>query len=539
MNVKQLFFLLAIVYSVSLQAQPYRTSDFPIIPKPFKTTIESGFYLINSATKVSLTETDQHTKNLLNELRSVSPKWSKLSLAQNLVTKDVKNVVVFKKDKTLKSGESYVLDIKKDRILITYKEPEGAFYAINSLKQLVNSAPASISCGKIEDSPRFAYRGIMLDVVRHFQPIEVIKKYIDVLSFYKINTLHLHLTDDQGWRIEIKKYPKLQTIAAFRNETLMGHLYDNPQVFEEKRYGGYYTQEDLKELVKYADSKYVTLVPEIELPGHATAAIAAYPELGCKPDSSVNVANKWGIFYDIFCPNEKTFTFLEDVLTEVIDIFPGKYIHIGGDEAPKEQWKASSFAQSVIKEHNLKNEDGLQSYFVHRIEKFLNSKGKAIIGWDEILDGGLAPNATVMSWRGEEGGIAAAKLKHNAIMTPHLFLYLDKYQTPAGIKAEPLAIGGYLPIEKVYSYDPIPEVLSQEEKRFIIGLQANIWTEYIKTADHLDRMTFPRSLAVAEVAWTTPENKNFDDFSKRLKLQIPYLNFQQVKYNDYFFETLK
>ncbi len=513
--------------------------DFPIIPKPLKTLFQSGNFNIQRDLNVTMDTKDLSLSHVFTALKLSSKKFQNLKLAEK-GKKRIKNTIIFKLDQTLTNDEAYVLDVNKRTIVINYKKPVGAFYAVNTLKQLVNESANEIPCVRIEDSPRFGYRGFMLDVVRHFQPIATIKKYIDILSFYKINTLHLHLTDDQGWRIEIKKYPKLQEVAAFRDETLTNHLQDNSQhIYDGKRHGGYYTQEQLKELVKYAESKFITVIPEIELPGHATAAIAAYPELGCDPSKKVKVATRWGIFYDIFCPTETTFKFFEDVFSEVIEIFPSKYIHIGGDEVPKRQWEASSIAQNVIKENKLKNEAELQSYFIHRIEKFLNSKGKAIIGWEEILEGGLAPNATVMSWLGEQGGIAAAKLKHDVIMVPYKQLYLDQYQTEAGRKTEPLAIGGYLPLEKIYAYNPVPEVLSEDEKRYILGLQANVWTEYIPTNDHLDHMAFPRACAVAEIAWTALENKDFKDFSNRLKQHIPYLDAHQIKYADYFFKSPK
>ena len=369
----------------------------------------------------------------------------------------------------------------------------------------------------IEDGPRYSYRGMMLDVGRHFFDVDFVKKYIDLLAMHKLNTFHWHLTEDQGWRIEIKKYPKLTEVGAFRDETLVGHYRDMPHQFDGERYGGYYTQEEIKEVVEYANSRFVTIVPEIELPGHAMAALAAYPELSCS-DEPIKVAQIWGVHEEIFCPTEETFTFLENVLTEVIELFPGKYIHIGGDEAPKTRWEESAFCQQLMKKEGIKDEAGLQSYFIRRIEQFVNSKGRSIIGWDEILEGGLAPNATVMSWRGMEGGIEAAKEGHDVIITPTSHVYFDYYQ--ADPENEPLAIGGNLPIEKVYSLEPTPEELTAEEEKYVIGTQGNLWTEYIKTPEKVEYMVFPRASALAEVAWTSKDNKSWPDFAERLEQHI-------------------
>ena len=347
---------------------------------------------------------------------------------------------------------------------------------------------------------------------------------------HKQNTFHWHLTDDQGWRIEIKKYPKLTQIGSKRSETLIGQYTQNyPQQFDGKPEGGFYTQDDIRDVVRYAQSRFVTIVPEIELPGHALAALAAYPELSCDPAKTYQVATKWGVFDDVFCPSEKTFGFLQDVLTEVIPLFPGKYIHIGGDECPKAAWKNSPFCQELIKKLKLKDENQLQSYFVQRMEKFVNSKGRSIIGWDEILEGGIAPNATIMSWRGTEGGIAAARQKHNVIMTPGATCYLDKYQgNPA---TEPLAIGGYLPIDQVYAYEPVPAELAPADQQYILGVQGNVWSEYMPTPESVEYMVWPRALALAEIAWIPAGNaRNFEDFALRLKNHLPKLANLKVNY---------
>lgn len=410
--------------------------------------------------------------------------------------------------------EAYKLDVGEKGIVITSKNAVGALYGIQSLRQLLpTDGSINVPFVNIDDKPRFAYRGMHLDVGRHFFDVAFIKKYIDLLSMYKINNFHWHLTEDQGWRIEIKKYPKLAEIAAYRPETLIGHYNDQPQKFDGNRYGGFYTQEEVKDIVSYAMARNINVIPEIEMPGHAQAAVAAYPELGCT-GKQVQVATKWGVFDDVFCPNEKTFQFLEDVLTEVMALFPSKYIHIGGDECPKTQWMTNPLCQSIIKKEGLKDEHGLQSYFIQRIEKFLNSKGRQIIGWDEILEGGLAPNATVMSWRGIEGGKEAAKQKHNVIMTPTDYCYFDYYQSKS--PKEPLAIGGFLPLQKVYSYDPIPSNMPKEDVAYIIGAQANLWTEYLDAPEKVEYMILPRMQAMAEVGWTLPENKSYELFVKRL-----------------------
>jgi len=347
-------------------------------------------------------------------------------------------------------------------------------------------------------------------------PIAYIKRYIDMIALHKMNRFHWHLTEDQGWRIEISKYPRLTEIGAFRKETLIGHGGRRPFEFDGKRYGGFYTKEEVKEIVEYARTKFITVIPEIEMPGHAMAALASYPELGCT-GGPYEVQTRWGVFEDVYCAGkEETFTFLENVLTEVMELFPSEYIHVGGDECPKTQWEKCPLCQQRIKEEGLKNEHELQSYFIQRIEKFVLSKGKKIIGWDEILEGGLAPEATVMSWRGTTGGIEAAKQKHDVIMTPYTYVYLDYYQCePQG---EPLAIGGYLPIEKVYSYNPMPEELTPEEQKHILGVQGNLWSEYLSTPEHMEYMAYPRMFAVAESGWTPDRLKDFEDFLARFEI---------------------
>jgi len=419
--------------------------------------------------------------------------------------------------------EGYKLSVTAKQISIIGHDQAGMFYGLQSLIQLLHKASGKITVQgcTIEDHPRFAYRGMHLDVSRHFFKVDAIKKWIDLLALYKINTFHWHLTDDQGWRIEIKKYPLLQSISAYRDETIIGHKRDSPHRFDGKRYGGYYTQEEVKAVVAYATQRHITIVPEIEMPGHALAALSAYPELGCT-GGPYKAATYWGIFDDVYCAgNERTFTFLQNVLDEVLPLFPSRYIHIGGDECPKTKWKTCPKCQQRIKDEHLKDEHELQSYFIGRMEKYLNSKGRQIIGWDEILEGGLASGATVMSWTGEEGGIAAAKMHHNAIMTPEKYVYLDYYQSL--YPSEPLAGGGYTPLSKVYNYEPITKELSGDEAQYIKGVQANAWSEYLASTTQAEHQIFPRILALAEIGWTTKGNKSYPNFLKRLRYEQPLL----------------
>ena len=399
--------------------------------------------------------------------------------------------------------------------------------------------------------PRFAHRGLMLDVCRHYVPIDYIYKFIDLLAMNKMNVFHWHLTDDQGWRIEIKKYPKLTEIGSKREKTLVDYYYVNyPQVFDGEEHEGYYTQEQIKDVVAYAASKYINVVPEIEMPGHALAALASYPELSFDSTQTYKVSPTWGVFEQVFCPSETTFKFFEGVMDEVVELFPSEYIHIGGNECPKTAWKNSAFCQQLIRQLGLKDdvtpskvdgvkhskEDKLQSYFVTRMEKYLNDKGRNIIGWDEILEGGLAPNATVMSWRGEGGGIEAAKQKHDVIMSPNTYLYFDYYQSK-DVEQEPEAIGGYLPLERVYSYEPMPASLTPEEQKYIKGVQANLWPEYIPTFSQVEYMELPRMAALADIQWTNPEHKDYQDFLQRLVRMVKIYDVYQYNYAKHVFDV--
>lgn len=433
-------------------------------------------------------------------------------------------------DHALLEGQ-YRLDVDTDRIAISAVDDKTLFYGLQSLIQLIRkdaTGKVLVPAVDISDSPRFQYRGMHLDVSRHFMPIEFVKKYIDLMSQYKFNTFHWHLTDDQGWRIEIKKYPKLTEIGSKRPETMVARNF-SPYVGDGIPIEGFYTQKQIKEVVAYAKARYITVIPEIELPGHASAALAAYPELGCKADYKYKVQTTWGIFKEVFCPTDATFKFLEDVIDETIKLFPNSpYIHIGGDEVLKDFWKESPFVQDLMKRENLKDEHEVQSYFIRRIEKFINSKGKKIIGWDEILEGGVAPNATIMSWRGEKGGIDAAKAHHDVIMTPNTYVYFDYGQGDPAY--EPLNIGAFIPLEKVYGWDPVPKELAPDEVKYILGGQANIWTEYLKKPENVEYMAFPRMLALSEVLWTLPANKNYADFKRRLGANLQRLDQEHVNY---------
>lgn len=442
-------------------------------------------------------------------------------------------------------AEGYKISISPKNITITGKDA-GLFYGVQSVMQLMPAQQNNeilINAAEINDYPRFKYRGLHLDVGRHMFPVAFIKKYIDLMAQYKLNNFHWHLTEDQGWRIEIKKYPKLTTIGSSRNGTIIGH---HPGVNTDGEvYKGFYTQDEVKDIVAYAAARFINVIPEIELPGHSSAAIAAYPELSCFPDRDTFVSENtpwsgsrkgkqvqqtWGVFDDVFVPTENTFKFLENVLDEVIALFPSKYIHIGGDESPKEYWKQSEFCQKLIKQLGLKDEHELQSYFIQRIEKYVNAKGRRIIGWDEILEGGLAPNATVMSWRGEKGGIAAAQQKHDVIMTPNAGgLYFDHKQSES--PDEPTNIGGLAPYTKSYAYDPVPAVLTGDEQKYVIGVQANVWTEYIRTPEKVEYFLLPRLFSLSEIAWSQVARKDFKNFSEeRLPLHLSRLDNTTTNY---------
>ncbi len=422
--------------------------------------------------------------------------------------------------------ESYRLTVEATGVAVRAPGTAGRFYALVTLQQLVDASPGAVPAITIDDAPRFPWRGLHLDVGRHFQPASFVMRYIDLMARFKLNTFHWHLTEDQGWRVPIAKYPRLTEVGGCRSETMLEKNF-SPYVGDGVAHCGAYTKAEIREVVAYAAARQVTVVPEIEMPGHAVAALAAYPELACTP-GPFSVRTTWGVDDNILCPSERTFAFLEDVLTEVMELFPSRYIHIGGDEAPKVRWRESALAQEVIRREGLKDEHELQSWFIRRIEAFLNRHGRRLVGWDEILEGGLAPNATVMSWRGTAGGIAAARAGRDVVMTPNSHLYLDYYQGDP--RFEPLAIGGLLPLERVYSYEPIPEELGPAEATHILGAQGNVWTEYLKTPAAVEYMAYPRAIALAEVAWSPRASRDWAGFSARLPHALRALDRSGVNY---------
>ena len=506
-----------------------------VIPQPVQMEVGRGIFDLDADTRIVLT-------NPTNEVQQLTESWARpiratsgfnLQLVDTPSDAPSNTITLRLSPDASHPAEGYHLDVTSDAVTVEAKTPAGLFYGLQTLTQLLSgghSSGWSVPVVQIVDAPRFAYRGMHLDVGRHFFPVAFVKKYIDLLAMYKMNKFHWHLTEDQGWRIEIKKYPKLTEIGAYRKETVVGknfERFDRPYVGDGQPHGGFYTQDEVREVVAYARARYIDVIPEIEMPGHATAALAAYPELACT-DGPFNVPTTWGIFEDVFCPKEETFQFLEDVLTEVIALFPSQYIHIGGDEVLKVRWKESELAQEVITREGLADEEELQSYFIKRIEAFLQAQGRRLIGWDEILEGGLAPDATVMSWRGMEGGIEAARQGHDVIMTPTSHTYFDYYQGDP--VQEPLAIRGLTPLEKVYGFEPVPETLSAEDAAHILGAQGNVWTEYMATTDYVEYMVFPRMLALAEVVWSPQELRNWEDFVQRLPAQLQHLDTLGVNY---------
>ncbi|MCK5147302.1 family 20 glycosylhydrolase [bacterium] len=493
-----------------------------IIPQPLILTQADGWFEIKSGTPIITdgSESARRTAGYMADRLRHTAGWD---LSMDAV-EDAGKAIVLRLDGSPALGdEGYTFRSSPDGVEIHAYAAAGLFYGVQTLFQLL--PPEIFSTRRadnlrwvlpsvvIEDTPRFPYRGMHLDVCRHFFSVDYVKQYIDYLAMHKLNRFHWHLTEDQGWRIEIKKYPRLQTIASRRKETVLGKT----NLLDGKSYAGYYTQDEVRDVVAYAAERHITVIPEIEMPGHSVAALTAYPELSCN-GGPFEVRTRWGISKDIYCAgNEKTFTFLEDVLTEVMDLFPSTYIHIGGDEAPKDRWNDCTLCRQRIRDEGLRNSHELQSYFIKRIENFLNANGRKLIGWDEILEGGLAPDATVMSWRGIAGGVDAARQGHDVIMTPYSHLYFDGYQADREI--EPLAIGYWAPIEKVYSFEPVPSVLSPKEAVHIQGAQANLWTEYISTEEYADYMVLPRMSALAEVVWSSVGNRNIDDFMERIQTQ--------------------
>jgi hexosaminidase len=548
------FFSCFIVFiTLHLQAQ-----EVNIIPKPKMLELKKGNFTITPATVIVLgDEGEKATASFLNQhLQSF------YGFQLKTVKSSAKNFIRFSTKKFIAPGTEgkYDLTVNSKGVMVSGNTYSGTFNGMQSLIQLlavdeksISSKQFKIPALEIQDEPRFQYRGMHLDVGRHFFPASYVKRYIDFLAYHKMNTFHWHLTEDQGWRIEIKKYPLLTSVGSKRNGTIKGRYTgkgSNNQPLE-----GFYTQEEIKEVVQYAKERFIEVIPEIEMPGHSSAAIAAYPWLSCFPNRPTNIPSfmvslksveeqqkgrvklvqeTWGVFDDVFCAGkDSTFKFLEGVLDEVIELFPSKYVHIGGDECPKTHWKQCPSCQKRMKDLKLKDEHELQSYFVQRMEKYLNSKGKTLIGWDEILEGGLAPNAQVMSWRGEAGGIAAAKEHHYVMMTPGSHVYFDHSQTA---KEDSVTIGGLTTVQKVYSYEPVPKELTADEAKFVRGAQANLWTEYIPNTKKIEYMLFPRISALSEVLWSSNENRNWTDFEKRLLVQFKRYDLMKVNYSKAYFD---
>lgn len=523
---KNLLFILLMAIAVACTQAPL--PEPMIVPQPQQLEKAEGFFKLKSSVVICY---ENGLSNEADLLAGYIARQTGLTLKTSAEEIE-RNCIKLEISDEIDNEEGYKLSVESGEIEIEGKTSAGVFYGIQTLLQLTPIAQGIVKIPAVEivDAPRFEYRGMHLDVCRHFFDVETVKQMLDAMAFHKLNRFHWHLTDDQGWRIEIKKYPKLTEIGAWRNSTRIGH-YSSPEAYDSVRYGGFYTQEQIKEVIAYAANLHITIVPEIELPGHGQAALASYPELGCK-DEQVEVWNTWGISPEVFCVGkETTYEFFENVLSEVIDLFPGDIIHIGGDECLKDHWKACPNCQAMMKKEKLANEQELQSYCTHRVEEFVNSKGKRIIGWDEILEGGLAPNAAVMSWRGLDGGFSAAKMKHDVVMSPTDYCYLNYYQ--ADPEKEPLAICCMVDLKKVYNFDPMPDGLTEEEQGYIKGAQANMWTEYIATPELLQYMYFPRLCALSEVCWTNPAGKDYDQFLARMRkhesrLDLWGLNYRKI-----------
>lgn len=526
-------FLLLIFSAIMSGYKPIKVKEVAIIPQPSEIVNGSGKFSLNKKTVIVAKE---DAIPVAQFLKGFLKKGTGFDLP--IVPSGSKNAIILSLEGAQTNFEAYQMKSTSKNVIISASSPAGLFYGIQTLRQLFPSETESsavqagvewnIPVVEINDQPRFPWRGMMLDCSRHFFPVSYLKKLLDQMAASKMNRFHWHLVDDQGWRIEIKKYPKLTEVGSGRKETLISKYGVEPKVYDGILYGGFYTQEDVKEIVAYAAKRYITVIPEIEMPGHASAALAAYQELGCT-GGPYQVATHWGVFSDVFCVGkDNTFSFLQDVIDEVIPLFPGVYFHIGGDECAKTEWKKCMLCQKRIRDENLKDESELQSYFVKRIEKFLNSKNRTLIGWDEILEGGLAPRATVMSWRGFEGGIAAAKSGHDVVMTPGDFCYFNNAQDP--IDPQKPETSDNLTLSKVYEFNPLPDELSAGEAKHILGGQANLWTEFVTSPERSDYMTFPRLAAMAEVLWTVPVKKSYPDFQRRLARQFERYDFEGIDY---------
>lgn len=541
--IRRLAYILAtLVLIASCASSPKEVPQISIVPQPGFCQQTEGVFTIDRKTPVFVDFTDS---TLLRTVAFLNERLQKAAgFTLDVIQDDPLDHGAEKGIFILNAGwkkEAYNLQVSPNRLLIEYVDGAGLFYAIQTIFQLLPDAIFAdsrqkgvrwdVPCCSIEDAPAFPYRGMHLDCCLHFFSMDFLKKYIDIMAMHKVNRFHWHLTEDQGWRLEIKKYPLLTEKGQWRKETVVGSLYSG--IYDGKPYGGYYSQEEVRELVRYAAERYVTIIPEIELPGHALAAIACYPELSCGLEDHYETATKWGIFKQVYCPKETTFKFLEDVFDEVFELFPSELIHIGGDECPKASWKQCPHCQALIKREGLKDEFELQSWFIQRMERYINSKGRQIIGWDEILQGGLAPNAKVMSWLGEEGGIRAAQQHHEVVMSPYPKYYLDYWQ--ADPESEPLAMGGPTLLRTMYEYNPVPEVLTPEERKCIIGVEGCVWTEYMPTPARVEYMAWPRMCAIAEAGWSTA-GKDWDAFTRRLEKHLGRLDRLDVGYCKAFYD---
>lgn len=515
-------FLLMIVSCVQKETV---TVHYDVVPLPREiTTNDDKPFVLNRSTAIGYPKGNDKLKESAEFLSGYILETTGVKLTVR-ESGSGDNTIMLETGLTHDNEEAYHIAVSEKGIVIKGVSENGVFYGVQTLRKSLSPSfkgkNIHFPAGTITDYPRFGYRAALLDVGRHYFPTDFIKRFIDILALHNVNYFYWHLTEDQGWRVEIKKYPKLTEIGSVRKETLVGHLRSEPQQFDNTPHGGFYTQEEIKDIVKYAQERHITIIPEIDLPGHMLSALAAYPELGCT-GGPYEVANKWGIFEDVLCMGkETTYQFLEDVLTEITELFPSEYLHIGGDECPKVRWEVCPHCQAMIKKLGLKSdgertkEQKLQSYAMLEVEKFLKGKNRRVIAWEEILDGGIADNPIVMSWRKEGSGAEAAQRGYDVIMAPHEEVYLDYYQSEDR-ENEPLAIGGYIPIQRVYHFEPIPKELTEEEGKKIIGTQVNLWTEYISTPEHAEYMLLPRLAAMSEVQWSDPKIKDFESFRSRL-----------------------
>ena len=526
------------------------SSVYAVIPRPTVLTPAAGHFTLDARTTLRSDPTfESVARSFARDVDRAAGFELTVARKSSTLANAIRLIRVTGRDTLPLGAEGYSLDVKPTGVTIRAAHAAGAFYALESFRQLLpaaiyRAAPITGTVWQapsvhIEDSPRFVWRGAHLDVGRHFMPKEFVRKYIDLMAHHKMNRFHWHLTEDQGWRIEITRYPKLTEVSSCRAQTLVGPYVADPlkRVYDGVKHCGFYTQDDIREIVAYAAERFITIVPEIEMPGHVQAAIAAYPELGVRRDTAVNVMQVWGTSDFILNADDATVSFMQNVLSEVLTLFPGQYIHIGGDEAGKSQWVASAQIQARIKELGVEGERGLQSWFIRQMDAFLTKHGRRMVGWDEILEGGLAENATVMSWRGTDGGIAAAKANHDVVMSPGSHTYFDHYQSLTQT-AEPLAIGGFLPIDTVYSFEPVPVALTPDEAKHILGAQAQLWTEYIRDPKEIEYMAYPRMSALAEAVWTAKDRRDFPDFMQRLRPHLLRLDAMDVKYRKLDVQTL-